>query len=65
MNYTFFAVACYIVMRATQVLFEEHTQRKWCKVLIKVITLGTLYAAIASLIVWYKELNLLGFDPSE
>ncbi len=65
MNYTFFAIGCYIAMRGLQVLFEEKLQAKWCKLLIKVMTVIMLYAAFASLIVWYQELNLLGFDPSK
>ncbi len=63
MNYTFFAIGCYIIMRALQVLFEEHMQKKWVKILIKVVTIITLYAALVSLVVWYKEIQLLGFDP--
>jgi hypothetical protein len=65
MNYTFFAIACYIVMRGLQVLFEEKLQARWCRVLIKTVTIIMLYAALASLIVWYKEIPFLGFSPSK
>ena len=63
MNYTFFAIACYIVMRGIQVLLEEQNQKKWYKVLLKVVTVIMLFAALASLVVWYKEIWFLGFDP--
>jgi hypothetical protein len=65
MNYTFFAIACYIIMRGIQVLFEEHTDKKWYKTLLKTITVIMLYAALASLIVWYKEIAFLGFSPGK
>jgi hypothetical protein len=65
MNYTFFAIGCYIVMRGLQVLFEEQSQKTWFKILIKVIAVITIYAALASLIVWYKEVSLLGFNAGE
>ncbi len=65
MNYTLFAIACYIIMRGLQVLFEEHLKKKWCRILIKTVTIIMLYAALVSLIVWYKEIYFLGFDPSD
>lgn len=65
MNYTFFAIGAYIVMRALRVLFEEYKQTRWYKILMIVIALCVLYAAVASLIVWYKEMPLLGFSPSK
>jgi len=65
MNYTFFAIACYIVMRGVQVLFEEQNQKKWYKVLLKAVTVIMLFAALASLVVWYKEIWFLGFDPGK
>lgn len=65
MNYTFFAIACYIVMRGIQVLFEEQNQKKWYKVLLKVVTVIMLFAALASLVVWYKEIRFLGFNPGK
>jgi len=65
MGYTFFAIGCYIVMRAVQVLFEEQQERKWYKILIKCVTVITLYAGLASLVIYYKEIPLLGFDPSQ
>jgi len=65
LNYTLFAVGCYIGMRSLQVLSEGHEKAKWVRVLIKVAGIITLYAALASLIVWYKEINFLGFDPGD
>ena len=63
MNYTFFAISTYILMRGLQVLLEEHLQDRWCKVTIKGVTVVMLYAALASLIVWYQQIEFLGFDP--
>jgi hypothetical protein len=65
MNYTLFAIACYIIMRGLQVLFEDHLKAPWCRILIKSITILMLYAALASLIVWYKQIPMLGFNPSK
>ena len=65
MNYTFFAIAWYIIMRGLQVLFEEYLDKKWFKILIKVVTIVMLYAALASIIVWYREIHLLGFNPTK
>ena len=65
MNYTFFAIGCYILMRGLQVLCEEKLKAGWCKILIKTVTVIMLYAALASLIVWYKEISFLGFSPSK
>ena len=65
MSYTLFAIGWYIVMRALQVLLEDRMQRRWCRVLIKTVTLLTLYAALASLVIWYKEIPLLGFNPGK
>lgn len=65
MDYTFFAIGCYIIMRGLQVLLEEKLKVRWCKMLIKSVTVIMLYAALASLIVWYKEIWFLGFDPSQ
>jgi hypothetical protein len=65
MNYTLFAIACYIVMRGMQVLFEESLKKKWFKITIKIITIVMIYAALASIIVWYQEIHLLGFSPSK
>lgn len=65
MNYTLFAVACYIVMRGLQVLFAEYLDALWYKIVIKSATLVMLYAALASLVVWYEKINLLGFDPTK
>jgi len=64
-NYTFFAIGCYILMRGLQVLLEENLQRRWCKILIKTVSVVMLYAALVSLIVWYKEIPFLGFSPSK
>jgi hypothetical protein len=65
MNYTLFAIACYIVMRGLQVLFEEYAQKTWYKVVIKSMTVVMLYAALASLVNWYEKIWLLGFDPTK
>jgi len=65
MNYTFFAISMYIVMRGFQVLLEDHMQKKWAKNLIKAVTILMLYTAFSSFIVWYYEdIHFLGFDPS-
>ena len=65
MNYTLFAIACYIVMRGLQVLFSEYTQKLWYKIVIKSMTVVMLYAALASLVNWYEKIQLLGFDPTK
>jgi hypothetical protein len=65
MNYTLFAIACYIIMRGMQVLFEECAQRAWYKIVIKSMTVIMLYAALASLVNWYAKIQLLGFDPTK
>lgn len=65
MNYTLFAIACYIVMRGLQVLFGEYLEKTWYKVVIKSVTVVMLYAALASLVVWYEKISLLGFDPTK
>ena len=65
MNYTMFAIGCYIVMRGLQVLLVEYLETMWYKVVIKSVTVAMLYAALASLVVWYEKINLLGFDPAK
>jgi len=65
MNYTFFAVGCYIAMRAVQVLCEGKARARWFRVLITVVSILTLYAALASLVVWYRQIPFLGFDPGQ
>ncbi len=65
MNYTLFAIGCYIVMRGLQVLFVEHIDRLWYKIVIKSVTVVMIYAALSSLVVWYGKINLLGFDPTK
>jgi hypothetical protein len=64
MNYTFFAISCYIILRATEVL-AEGSEKQWPRRTIKVIAVLTLYAAISSLIMFYHQIWLLGFDPSK
>ncbi len=66
MNYTFFAVSMYIMMRGLQVLFEDQQDKKWVKYFIRAVTVFMLYAAFASLVVWYtaNEVHFLGFDPT-
>lgn len=61
MNYTFFAVGSYIVMRALQVLLEGKEMKPWQKILMKGATLLALYAGLASMLVWYKNFPFLGF----
>ena len=65
MSCTFFAVGCYIGMRAVQVLCEGKEQGWRVKNTIRVVTVITLYAALASLIIWYKAIPLLGFSPRD
>ncbi|MCX6555562.1 MAG: hypothetical protein NTZ12_11230 [Candidatus Aminicenantes bacterium] len=65
MNYTLFAIACYIVMRGLQVLFAEYATKMWYKIVIKSTTVIMLYAALASLVNWYEKIQLLGFDPTK
>ena len=65
MNYTLFAIACYIIMRGLQVLFVEYAQKLWYKIVIKSMTMVMLYAALASLMNWYAKISLLGFDPTK
>jgi hypothetical protein len=65
MNYTLFAIACYIIMRGLQVLFEEYAQKPWYKIVIKSMTVVMLYAALASLVDWYAKIQFLGFDPTK
>jgi len=62
MSYTFFAVGCYIALRSARILLKEYKGTRWYKIVIKALSLVTLYAALASLITWYFNLNLLGFD---
>jgi len=66
MSYALFAIACYIILRGLQVLLEEHLQKKWCKTLVKVWTVFMLYAALASLLVYYLgKVHFLGFTPGD
>ena len=65
MNYTLFAIACYIVMRGLQVLFVEYLDKLWYKVVIKSVTVAMLYAALASLVVWYGKDQPAGVRPGE
>lgn len=62
MNYTFFAIACYIVMRAFKQLFGEYQEKLWFKISYRVIAAFTLYAGLAAAIVWYCNFRFLGFD---
>ena len=65
MNYTLFAIACYIIMRGLQVLFSEYAQKMWYKIIINSMTVVMLYAALASLVNWYEKIQFLGFDPTK
>lgn len=45
---------------------EEHLQKRWCKTLIKVWTVFTLYAALAGLLINYlTKVRFLGFSPGD
>jgi len=65
MSYTFVAVSCYIIMRGFQVLFEDRLKdpESYSRVVLKIVTAIMIYAAIASIITFYKQIPLLGFDP--
>jgi hypothetical protein len=63
MNYTFIAIGCYILMRGLQVLFEGSKDKSWYKILMKIISIMVLYVAVASVIAFYLNWWLLGFDP--
>jgi len=63
--YTMFAISCYIIMRGLQVLLEEHVQKRWYKIIINSWTILMLYSALASLIVFYADLQLLGFSAGD
>lgn len=60
--YTLFAIACYIILRGMQVFFEEYNDKHWYRVTIKIWTGFMLYAALASLIIFYAEIPFLGFE---
>jgi hypothetical protein len=64
MNYTFFAISCYILMRSLEVLLRDVDAKK-SKVWIKAAALLAFYAALSSMIVWFYQLRLLGFDPTK
>lgn len=63
MNYTFFAVAAYIFMRAFETIFSDQKNKHWYKTAIKVIGWVVLYGAVAALISFYIKAPLLGYDP--
>ena len=66
MSYTLYAVSCYIIMRGLQVLLEQYKKEQWYKYLMTVVVLFMLYAAVASILVWYfGNVSFLGFDPSK
>ena len=62
MPYTFYAIACYILMRGLQVLFEEYKKALWYKILIKSVTTFMLIVALLAIANLYNELNLLGIN---
>ena len=43
----------------------KRLQERWCKLLIKTVTVITLYVALASVLVWYREISFLGLSPSK
>lgn len=64
MNYALFAVSMYVLMRGLQVLLEN-SKLPFAGLIIKISAIVLVYAAAASLIVWYVEIPLLGFDPDK
>jgi hypothetical protein len=66
MGNVFFTISFYIFMRAFEVLFVDHKDRKWYKLTIKIIAIAVLYSAFASMIFFYfNKVHLLGFDPAK
>ncbi len=63
--YTLFAISCYIILRGLQTLFEDYKERNWYKIVILMWTTFMLFAALASLIVFYADISFLGFDAVE
>ena len=64
LQYTFFTVCAYVFMRAFEVLCPESKEEDWYKTAIKVISCLVLYAAFASMMIFYFEgIHLLGIDP--
>jgi succinate dehydrogenase hydrophobic anchor subunit len=65
MNYTFVAVSLYVLMRGLQVLLEDYKDKDKARMAIKIVAALLVYAAFASLVVWYVDINLLGFDSDK
>lgn len=65
MNYTFFAISCYILMRSLEVLLKDSPNEKRRRVCVNAAAFLALYAAVASMVVWFVQLHLLGFDPTK
>ena len=66
MGNVMFAIACYIFMRAFEVLFADQRDRPWYQKTIRVIACVVLYTGIASVVWFYfNGLHLLGFDPNK
>ena len=64
MGYVLFSISAYIFMRAFEVVFGDQKRKKWCQITLRVIGCAVLYAAFASMIVFYIDgIHLLGFDP--
>ncbi len=59
MPYTFYAIACYILMRGLQVLLEEYKNKLWYKILIKTVTVFMLIVALVAIINMYDKINIL------
>jgi hypothetical protein len=62
MDYTFFAISCYIVMRAFRQIFEEYREKTWFKIIYKIMAGVTCYAGLAAILVWFVQIRFLGFD---
>ena len=62
MNYSLFAVSCYIVMRAFKQIFEDYKDEKWFKITYRIIAVLTCYAGLAAILVWFFQVRFLGFD---
>jgi hypothetical protein len=62
MNYVFFTVAAYILMRAFEVIFTDQQKKRWYKNTSKIIGIVVLYTAVAAMLVFYfTKLRPLGF----
>ncbi len=63
--YTLFAISCYIILRGLQTLLEDYKEKRWYKIVILMWTTFMLFAALASLVVFYLNISFLGFEAVE